>query len=154
MYLKCIVVLTGAKRVCGDLYFLKAGGKHFLVNDEFVRLVSDLGKSTCFSIPTCPQMPRQELIASALIQLKNNPKLFKKWRKQPGLPFRAAGKKFRTHERLVDIGEFLDSLLPNRSVLVTPTTTSPLSRYFFCSSVVCGIAARHGMHHVAQKSRT
>ena len=39
MYLKRIVVLTGAKRVCGDLYFLKAGGKHFLVNDEFVRLV-------------------------------------------------------------------------------------------------------------------
>src|SRR5207302_11033196 len=132
MYLKRIVVLTGAKRVCGDLYFLKAGGKHFLVNDEFVRLVSHLGKSTCFSIPTCPQMPRQEVIASALIQLKNNPKLFKKWRKQPGLPFSATGKKFRTPERLVDIGEFLDSPLPTRSAnsFALATTLREPMRFF------------------------
>ena len=41
-------------------------------------------------------MPRQEGIASALLQLKNNPRLFKKWREQPGYPFRANGKTFRT----------------------------------------------------------
>jgi len=97
MYLKRIVALTGARRVCGDTYFLKAGDKRFLLDDSEVRLISDSGgKSTCFSIPTHPYMPRQEVIASALLQLKNNPKLFKKWRKQSGCLFRANGKTFRT----------------------------------------------------------
>ena len=114
MYLERIVALTGAKRVCGDSYLLKAGRKRFLVNDECVRLVPHLGKSTCFSIPTCPRMPRREVIASALIQLKNNPKLFKKWRKQPGSLFRATGKKFRTDECLFYVREFLDLPLPTR----------------------------------------
>jgi hypothetical protein len=86
MYLKRIVALTGARRVCGDSYFLKAGGKRFLLDDRAVRLISHSGKSTCFSIPTHPYMPRQEVIASALLQLKNNPKLFKKWRKTTWVP--------------------------------------------------------------------
>src|SRR5258707_7967034 len=97
MYLKRILALTGARRVCGDTYFLKAGCKRFLLDNRAVRLISDSdGKSTCFSIPTHPYMPRQEVIASALLQLKDNPKLFKKWRKQPGYMFRADGKKVRT----------------------------------------------------------
>jgi hypothetical protein len=97
MYLKRIVALTGARRVCGDTYFLKAGGKRFLIDESAVRLISHSGgKSTCFSIPTHPYMPRQEVIASALLQLKDNPKLFMKWRKQPGYLFRANGKTFRT----------------------------------------------------------
>jgi len=83
------------------MYFLKAGGKRFLLDDEAVRLVSHGGRSTCFSIPTRPHMPRQEVIASALLQLKNNPRLFKEWRKQPGYLFRAKGKKFRTDELLI-----------------------------------------------------
>src|SRR6266404_1408809 len=99
MYLKRIVALTGARRVRGDTYFLKAGGKRFLLNTRAVRLIShSCSKSTCFSIPTHPYMPRQEVIASALLQLKNNPKLFKKWRKQPGYLFRANGKTFRRDE--------------------------------------------------------
>jgi hypothetical protein len=95
MYLKRIVALTGGKRVRGDTYFLKAGGKRFLLDDSAVRLISKDGKSTCFSIPTNPFLPRQEVIASALLQLKDNPKLFKKWRKQPGYLFRANGRIFR-----------------------------------------------------------
>jgi hypothetical protein len=80
-----------------DTYFLKAGGKRFMLDNRAVRLISRSGgKSTCFSIPTHPDMPGQEVIASALLQLKNNPKLFKKWRKQPGYLFRANGKTFRT----------------------------------------------------------
>jgi len=35
------------------------------------------------------------VVASALLQLKNNPRLFKKWRKQPGYTFKANGKMFR-----------------------------------------------------------
>jgi hypothetical protein len=100
MYLKRIVALTGARRVCDDTYFLKVGGKRFLLDDRAVRLISHGGrKSTCFSVPTHPYMPWQELIASALLQLKNNPKLFKKWRKQPGYLFRANGKTFARTDR-------------------------------------------------------
>jgi hypothetical protein len=108
MYLKRIVALTGARRVCGDLYFLKARGKRFLLDDRTVRLISHSGdKSTCFSIPTHPYMPRQEVIASALLQLQNNPKLFKKWRKQPGCVFRANGKTFRAEMKRVRWREYL-----------------------------------------------
>jgi hypothetical protein len=39
-------------------------------------------------------MPSAEVIASALLHLKNNPKLAKKWRKQPGCAFKANGKMF------------------------------------------------------------
>jgi hypothetical protein len=96
MYLKRVVALTGARRVCDDTYFLKAGGKRFLIDNRNVRLISNRGgKSTCFFIAAHPNMPRQEVIASALLQLKNNPKLFKKWRKRPGYLFRANGKTFR-----------------------------------------------------------
>jgi hypothetical protein len=98
-YLKRIVALTGAKRMCGDTYFLKAGGKRFLLNDRAVRLISNKrGKSTCFSIPTHPYIPRQEVIATALLQLKNNPKLFKQWRKHHGYLFTATGKMFVRRE--------------------------------------------------------
>ena len=40
-------------------------------------------------------MPGAEVLASALLHLKNNPKLFKKWRKRPGRTFKANGKIFR-----------------------------------------------------------
>ena|SRR6267154_421421 len=88
LYLERIVGLTGAKRVCGHTYFLKAGGKRFLLDDSAVRLISHRGgKSTCFSIPTNPFLPRQEVIASALLQLKNNPKLFAKNIRLPTVAF-------------------------------------------------------------------
>ncbi len=91
-YLKRIAVLTGAKRVYGDSYFVTAKGRRFLVDDKFVRAVSShLSKSTCFSVATVPDMPREEVVASALLQLKSNPKLFKKWRKRHGCIFKADG---------------------------------------------------------------
>ena len=92
-YLKRIAALTGAEQVRGDGYCVKVGRRTFLVEDSFVRVISHHGKSTCVSVAR--DMPSAEVIASALLQLKNNPKLFKKWRKQPGYTFKANGKMFR-----------------------------------------------------------
>jgi hypothetical protein len=94
-YLERIAVLTGAEQVRGHSYSLRAGRGAFLVDHKFVRVISHHGKSTCFSVVTNPDIPRAEVVASALLQLKNNPRLFKKWRKQPGSTFKANGKMFR-----------------------------------------------------------
>ena len=94
-YLKRVAALTGARQVRDGSYRLRAGHRNFLVDSEFVRLVSRHGKSTCFSVATDPHMPSAEVVASALLQLKDNPKLFKKWRKQPGYTFKANGTIFR-----------------------------------------------------------
>ena len=94
-YLKRVAALTGAERLRGDRYWLRAGRRNFLVDYKFVRVISRHGKSTCFSVATDPDMPSAEVVACALLQLKNNPKLFKKWRKQPGRTFKANGKMFR-----------------------------------------------------------
>jgi hypothetical protein len=94
-YLKRIAGLTGAEQVRGDSYWLRAGRRNFLVDYKFVRVISPHGKSTCFSVAADPDMPSAEVVASALLQLKNNPRLFKKWRKQPGYTFKANGKMFR-----------------------------------------------------------
>ena len=93
-YLKRIALLTGAKRFYGDSYLVRAAGRRFLVDYKFVCAVSRRGKSTCFSVATVPDMPREEVVASALLQLKNNPKLFKKWRKRQGYIFKADGTTF------------------------------------------------------------
>ncbi len=93
-YLKRVAKLTGAEQVRGDSYWLAAGRRNFLVDCKFVRLISRGSKSTCFSVATDPNVPSAEVVASALLQLKNNPKLFKKWRKQPGRTFKANGKMF------------------------------------------------------------
>ena len=94
-YLKRVAALTGAEQVRGDSYWLRAGRRNFLVDCKFVRVISHHGKSTCFSVAADPDMPSAEVVASALLQLKNNPRLFKKWRKQPGSTFKANGKMFR-----------------------------------------------------------
>jgi len=99
-YLKRIAALTGAKHVQGNSYVLAVARKHFLVNAKFVHLLSRRGKSTCFSLIADLDTPRAEIVASVLLQLKNNPKLFKKWRKRPGCPFKANGKSPR---RPIDI---------------------------------------------------
>ena len=93
-YLKRVAALTGAEQSRGDSYWLRAGRRNFLVDYEFVRLISHHGKSTCFSVVADPDMPSAEVVASALLQLKNNPRLFKKWREQPGSTFKANGKMF------------------------------------------------------------
>src|SRR5437016_1292660 len=94
-YLKRVAALTGAEQVRGDSYWLRAERRHFLVDSKFVRVISHDGKSTCFSVSGDPDMPSAEVVASALLQLKNNPRLFKKWRKQRGYTFKANGKMFR-----------------------------------------------------------
>jgi hypothetical protein len=73
-------VLTGAKQDDDGTYHLRAGGTHFLVDYKFVRVISCRGESTCFSVVVYPDIPRAEAVAAALLQLKNNPRLFEKWR--------------------------------------------------------------------------
>jgi hypothetical protein len=100
-YLKRIAVLTGAEQVGGESYRLRAGRRNFLVDYKFVRVISHEGKSTCFSVAGDPDMPSAEVVASALLQLKSNPRLFKKWRKQRGYAFKANGKMFRDIYQLI-----------------------------------------------------
>ena len=99
-YLKRVAALTGAEQVRGDSYWLRAGRRNFLVDYKFVRVISHDSKSTCFSVAGDPDMPSAEVVASALLQLKNNPRLFKKWRKRQGSAFKANGKMFRDAYRL------------------------------------------------------
>src|SRR6267143_7235522 len=91
-YLKRIAALTGAKHVCGESYRLRAGRMHFLVDSKFVRVISPRTESTCFSVAADPDMPSAEVVASALLQLKNNARLFEKWREWPAHTFKANGK--------------------------------------------------------------
>lgn len=93
-YLRRIARLTGAKQVPGGGYQLRAGRRSFLVDSQFVRLISRRHESTCFSAATHPDMLGAEVVASVLLQLKSNPKLFQKWRRQPGYMFKADGKMF------------------------------------------------------------
>jgi len=71
---------------------------HFRVDYKFV--ISHCGESTCFSVAAYPDIPRAELIASALLQLKNNPRLFEKWRERQGDAFKANGQIFEDTYRL------------------------------------------------------
>jgi hypothetical protein len=96
-YLKRIAALTGAEQVCGESYRLTAGRMHFLVDSKFVRVISPRSESTCFSVAADPDMPGTEAVACALLQLKNNARLFEKWRELQGYTFKANGKMFR-HE--------------------------------------------------------
>jgi len=94
-YLKRVAALAGAKQVGVDSYRLRAGHRDFLVDYKFVRSIAHHGKSTCFSVAADRDMPSAEVVASALLHLKNNPRLFKKWRKQQGSVFKANGEVFR-----------------------------------------------------------
>jgi len=97
-YLERIAALTGARQEYDGSYRLTAGEKEFIVGSRFVSILSSRDKSTCFYIDTDREIPSAEIIASALLELKNNPRLFKKWRKRRGCTFKANGKIFRgTH---------------------------------------------------------
>ena len=100
-YLKRVARLTGAKRVHDDSYRLRVGCRSFLVDYKFVRVISRRGEATCFSVASDPDMPSAEVVASALLQLKNNPRLFEKWRQQQGYPIKANGKMFKCADWLV-----------------------------------------------------
>jgi len=94
-YLKRIAALTGAQQVRNGSYCIRADGRTFLVDERFVRLISPQCKATCFSVARGLEMPSAEVLASALLHLKNNPRLFKKWRKKAGYTFKANGRRFR-----------------------------------------------------------
>jgi hypothetical protein len=93
-YLKRVAALTGAQQDDDGAYLLTTGRIRFLVGDKFVRVISHHGESTCFSVPADWDMPRAELVASALLQLKNNPGLFEQWREMQGYTFKADGQMF------------------------------------------------------------
>lgn len=94
-YLKRIAALTGAEQADDESYWLRVGRRNFLVDDKFVRVMSPRGDSTCFSVVMGSEMSSAEKVACALLQLKSNPRLFMKWRKQPGYMFNADGKMLR-----------------------------------------------------------
>ncbi len=94
-YLQRVAALTGAKEGDDGTYHLTAGGRHFLVDSKFVRVISPRSESTCFSVAADLDMPSAEVVASALLQLKSNARLFEKWRDRPAHSFKADGKMFR-----------------------------------------------------------
>jgi hypothetical protein len=96
-YLRRIVALTGATRV-GSYYVLDVGKTRFEVHDSYVcqapRAINPTAtpRGTCFYLPD-RHMPTEEKIATALLQLKNNPRLFDRWADQRGV-FKADGELF------------------------------------------------------------
>lgn len=99
-YLRRIVSLTGARRM-GNRYTLNVGKTIFHVRDRYVWRLPDSTNPECRYNETCfysahKGMPRQEEIATVLLQLKSNPALFENWVRQNGLAFKADGQVF-TH---------------------------------------------------------
>jgi hypothetical protein len=99
-YLERIAGLTGATQADDGTYHLSVRRMRFLVDYKFVRVISHRDEATCFSVVAYPDIPRAEVIASALLQLKNNPRLFEKWRQRQGDAFKANGEIFGDTYRL------------------------------------------------------
>ena len=97
-YLARVVALTGATQM-GNAYDLTVGKTLFYVRYRYVRRLRDLTdpqgvyEETCF-YPAKKEMPKSEHIATALLQLRNNPALFDRWAAQNGA-FKADGQAFR-----------------------------------------------------------
>ena len=95
-YLRRVVALTGATRM-GTGYVLDVGTTRFHVRDRYVRRMRDVADPKCAYEGSCfytvDGMPTAEEIATALLQLKNNPALFDKWAAQSGV-FKADGQAF------------------------------------------------------------
>src|ERR1700737_4982967 len=89
---------TGATQM-GNAYDLTVGKTRFYVRYRYVRRLRDLTdpqgayEETCF-YPAKKEMPKSEHIATALLQLRNNPALFDRWAAQSGA-FKADGQAFR-----------------------------------------------------------
>jgi hypothetical protein len=96
-YLRRIVALTGATQTRNG-YVLHVGTTRFHVRDRYVRRLRDLRdpksahEETCF-YPAHKDMPKAEEIATALLQLANNPALFERWAARSGA-FKADGQAF------------------------------------------------------------
>jgi hypothetical protein len=97
-YLRRIVALTGAAPL-GNGYVLDIGATRFHVREGRVGQLRDLNdpdclyRETCFYLPN-KDMPRAEQVASALLQLANNPSLFEEWAVQDGLKIKPDGQVF------------------------------------------------------------
>ncbi len=100
-YLLRIVAITGATKM-GSGYALDVGETKFQVCGSYVRRVQDVNnpksayEETCFYTAD-KSMPKAEQIATALLQLKNNPALFDRWAAQCGV-FKADGQPFSPAE--------------------------------------------------------
>jgi hypothetical protein len=100
-YLLRIVAITGATKM-GSGYALDVGITRFQVCGSCVRRVQDVNnpknvyEETCFYTAD-KSMPKAEQIATALLQLKNNPALFDRWAAQCGA-FKADGQPFSPGE--------------------------------------------------------
>ena len=97
-YLRRIVALTGATQM-GNSYVLDVGKMRFQVGHRYVRRMRDMTDPRCAYEETCfysayEGMPKAEEIATALLQLADNPALFDKWAVQNGQAFRADGQVF------------------------------------------------------------
>jgi hypothetical protein len=97
-YLRRIAILTGATQI-DDTYILDVEKVQFQVRHRYVKRLRDTTDPECTFEETCfypvdKDMPKAEEIATALLQLKNNPALFDQWAAQSGA-FRADGQAFR-----------------------------------------------------------
>jgi hypothetical protein len=97
-YLRRIVALTGATHM-GNSYVLDVGTTRFHVRDRYVSRMRDVTDPKCAYEETCfypvhKGMPKAEEIATALLQLTNNPALFDKWAVQNGLALKPDGQVF------------------------------------------------------------
>jgi hypothetical protein len=97
IYLRRIVALTGATQE-GNEYILNVGTTRFHVRDRYVGRMRDSTDPKCGYEETCfysahKEMPKSEHIATALLQLKNNPALFDRWASRSGA-FKADGQGF------------------------------------------------------------
>ena len=97
-YLRRIVALTGARQI-DNSYVLDVGKAQFQVRDGNVKRIpygTDPRLSrweTCFhSAPK--DMPKAEQIATVLLLLKSNPRLFDSWNTKRELAFKADGQMF------------------------------------------------------------
>jgi len=96
-YLRRIAALTGATQV-DEGYVLDVGKMRFHVRDRYVKRLRDTTDRKCGFEETCfypvhNGMPKEEEIATALLQLTNNPGLFDRWAAQNGA-FKADGQAF------------------------------------------------------------
>ena len=98
VHLRRIVALTGATQK-GHSFVLDVGLTQFQVCDRYVRRLRDVSDPRCEYEETCfysgfQGMPKVEQIATALLQLGNNPELFDRWSQQRDLAIKADGQVF------------------------------------------------------------
>jgi len=96
-YLRRIAALTGATQT-GSAYVLDVGKMRFRVRDRHVSRLRDITDPGCALEETCfypvhRGMPKAEELATALLQLMNNPALFDRWAAQSGA-YKADGQAF------------------------------------------------------------